>query len=138
LIAERWDIAREEMDALAVESHRRAARATFDREIVAIETPHGTVTADQGIRPDTSLEALAALKTPFKVDGRVTAGTSSQLSDGAAAVLVASRPAAERLGLRPRARIVDQVTVGVDPVIMLTGPIPATRKLLDRTGLGID
>ena len=92
---------------------------------------------DQGIRPDTTLEALAALKTPFKEDGRVTAGTSSQLSDGAAAVLLASRAGAERLGLTGRARIVDQVTVGVDPIIMLTGPIPATRKLLARTGLGI-
>src|SRR3954469_11507382 len=131
LIAERWEISREEMDALAVESHRRAARADFTNEIVPIETPHGTVTRDQGIRPDTNLETLATLKTPFKPDGRVTAGTASQLSDGAAAVLVAS----PRLGLQGRATIVDQVTVGVDPIIMLTGPIPATRKLLHRTGL---
>jgi acetyl-CoA acyltransferase len=139
LIAERWEITRAEMDALAVESHRRAAAATdaghFEDEIVPIETPHGTVMRDQGIRPETNLEALAALKTPFKADGRVTAGTSSQLSDGAAAVLVASPAKAQALGLRPRARIVDQVTVGVDPIIMLTGPIPATRKLLHRTGL---
>jgi acetyl-CoA acetyltransferase family protein len=78
------------------------------------------------------------LKTPFRADGRVTAGTSSQLSDGAAAVLVCSASKARALGLAPRARIVDQVTVGVDPVIMLTGPIPATRKLLHRTGLRID
>src|SRR3954454_6801446 len=133
LIAERWDISREQMDALAVESHRRAARADFTNEIVPIDTPHGRVTRDQGIRPDTSLEALAKLKTPFKPDGRVTAGTSSQLSDGAAAVLVAS----PKLGLKGRATIVDQVTVGVDPIIMLTGPIPATRKLLHRTGLQI-
>jgi acetyl-CoA acetyltransferase family protein len=97
----------------------------------------GTVDRDQGIRPDTTLEALAELKTPFKKDGRITAGTSSQLSDGAAAVLIASTDATERLGLSPRARIVDQVTVGVDPVIMLTGPIPATRKLLARTGVAI-
>ncbi len=138
LIAERWEISREEMDALAVESHRRAAQANFDDEIVPIETPHGLVTRDQGIRPDTSLEALAALKTPFKADGRVTAGTSSQLSDGAAAVLVASPEKARALGLTPRAMIVDQVTVGVDPIIMLTGPIPATRKLLHRTGLRMD
>src|SRR5436190_18396564 len=142
LIAEQWEISRREMDQLAVTSHARAAAATeegrFEREIVPIGTPHGTVETDQGIRPETNLESLAQLKTPFKPDGRITAGTSSQLSDGAAAVLLASRPAAERLGLRPRARVVDQVTVGVDPVIMLTGPIPATRKLLDRTGLGID
>jgi acetyl-CoA acetyltransferase family protein len=141
-IAEQWEISRREMDQLAVTSHARAAAATeegrFERETVPIETPHSTVETDQGIRPGTNLESLAQLKTPFKPDGRITAGTSSQLSDGAAAVLLASRPAAERLGLRPRARIVDQVTVGVDPVIMLTGPIPATRKLLDRTGLGID
>jgi acetyl-CoA acetyltransferase family protein len=140
-IAEQWGIERSEMDELAVRSHRLAAAATnegrFEREIVPIETPHGIVERDQGIRPDTTREALAALKTPFKADGRITAGTSSPLSDGAAAVLIASTSATERLGLRPRARIVDQVTVGVDPVIMLTGPIPATKKLLSRTGLGI-
>jgi len=142
LIAERWEITREEMDALAVESHRLAAAATeaghFANEIVPIATPQGVVTADQGIRPGSSLEALAALKPPFKPDGRVTAGTSSQLSDGAAAVLVASPAKAAALGLSPRARIVDQVTVGVDPIIMLTGPIPATRKLLLRTGLRME
>jgi acetyl-CoA acyltransferase len=140
-IAEQWGIERSEMDELAVRSHRLAATAAdegrFEREIVPIETPHGTVRRDQGIRPDTTVEALAELKTPFKEDGRITAGTSSQLSDGAAAVLLASASAAERLGLRPRARIIDQVTVGVDPVIMLTGPIPATRKLLARTALEV-
>jgi acetyl-CoA acetyltransferase family protein len=138
-IAEQWDISRAAMDELAVESHRRAAAATdegrFTRELVPIETPHGTVDRDQGIRAETNLENLAALKTPFKTDGRITAATSSQLSDGAAAVLLASRAAAERAGLRVRARIVDQVTVGVDPIIMLTGPIPATQKLLRRTGM---
>jgi len=140
-IALQWDITREDMDALAVVSHERAQRATlegrFANEIVPVWTPHGTVDTDQGIRPGTSMESLAGLKTPFKEGGRVTAGTSSQLSDGAAAVLLASRATAERLGLRIRARIVDQVTVGVDPVLMLTGPIPSTRKLLERTGLGI-
>jgi acetyl-CoA acyltransferase len=141
-IAEQWDISRHEMDELAVQSHARASLATeegrFEREIVPIETPHGGVDRDQGIRPGTTLEGISQLKTPFKPDGRVTAATSSQLSDGAAAVLLASRAGAERLGLTPRARIVDQVTVGVDPVIMLTGPIPATRKLLARTSLTID
>ena len=141
MIAERWDVSREAMDELAVRSHARAHAATqegrFAKEIVPIDTPHGTVSEDQGIRPGTTVETLAGLKTPFKADGRVTAGTSSQLSDGASAVLLCSRAAAERLGLTPRARIVDQVSVGVDPVIMLTGPIPATRKLLSRTGLGI-
>ena len=83
-------------------------------------------------------EALAALKPVFKEDGKITAGNSSQISDGAAAVLLTSREKADELGLRPRARIVDQTTVGVDPVIMLTGPIPATRKILERNGLTID
>jgi acetyl-CoA acetyltransferase family protein len=140
-IAQQWDVSRQEMDELAVRSHALAAQATaerrFEREIVPIETPHGLVTEDQGIRPGTTVEGISSLKTPFKENGRVTAATSSQLSDGAAAVLLASRAGAERLGLTARARIGDQVTVGVDPVIMLTGPIPATRKLLDRTGLGI-
>jgi acetyl-CoA acetyltransferase family protein len=138
-IAAQWDISRVAMEELAVESHRRAAAATlegrFTRELVPIETPHGTVAGDQGIRADTNLASLAALKTPFQTDGRITAATSSQLSDGAAAVLLASRAAAERAGLPVRARIVDQVTVGVDPIIMLTGPIPATQKLLRRTGM---
>jgi acetyl-CoA acyltransferase len=140
-IAVQWDVSRREMDQLAVDSHRRAHAATaerrFEAEVVPIQTPHGTESLDQGIRPGTSIEALADLKTPFKENGRVTAATSSQLSDGAAAVLLASREATQRLGLSPRALIVDQVTVGVDPVIMLTGPIPATRKLLARTGLSI-
>jgi acetyl-CoA acetyltransferase family protein len=140
-IAEQWEISREEMDMLAVSSHARAQHATeqgwFDREIIGVETPEGRVERDQGIRPGTSLEALGKLKTPFKSDGRVTAGSSSQLSDGASAVLLASRAAAERNGLPIRARIIDQVTVGVDPVIMLTGPIPATRKLLARSALTI-
>jgi acetyl-CoA acyltransferase len=140
-IAEQWDISRREMDELAVRSHRLAAAATeagrFAAEIVPIETPDGAVRADQGIRPGTTLDGLADLRPPFMPGGRITAATSSQLSDGAAAVMLASAEAAKRLGLRPRALIVDQVTVGVDPVIMLTGPIPATRKLLGRTGLTI-
>jgi acetyl-CoA acetyltransferase family protein len=142
LIAERWGVSREAMDQLAVDSHRAAAAATegghFDNEMVPIDTPHGLVEHDQGIRPDTNLEALGRLKTPFREDGRVTAGTSSQLSDGAGAVLLASASKARELGLTPRARIIDQTTVGVDPIIMLTGPIPATRKLLHRTGLRME
>jgi acetyl-CoA acetyltransferase family protein len=97
-----------------------------------------TYVADQGIRPDTSLEALAGLKPAFKPDGKVTAGNASQISDGAAAVLLMSADKARELGATPRARIVDQTTVGVDPVMMLTGPIPATRKLLERTGMTVD
>ena len=121
----------------AVRSHHNAAAATqagaFERETVELD---GKV-ADQGIRPDTSLAALAALKPVFKPDGKITAGNSSQISDGAAAVLLMSREKAEAHGLEPRARIVDQTTVGVDPVIMLTGPIPATNRLLDRNGMKI-
>jgi acetyl-CoA acyltransferase len=141
MIAEKWEIPRSEMDELALRSHRLAHRATeegrFDREIVPMKVNGSTYATDQGIRPDTSLEALAELKPVFKPDGKVTAGNSSQISDGAAAVLVMAREKADALGLRPRARIVDQTTVGVDPVIMLTGPIPATRKLLERNGMTI-
>jgi acetyl-CoA acyltransferase len=141
LIAEQWDISRKEMDELAVRSHRLAAAADrsgrLGEEIIPIDTPHGTVTHDQGIRPETNLEALSALRTPFREDGRLTAASSSQISDGAGAMLLMSARKAQELGLRARARILDQVTVGVDPIIMLTGPIPATRKLLGRTGLAM-
>ncbi|HEY1478986.1 MAG TPA: thiolase family protein, partial [Gaiellales bacterium] len=141
MIAERWEIPRSELDELAVRSHRLAQQATeegrFEREIVPFATNGTTRLTDQGIRPDSSLAALAALKPAFKPDGRVTAGNASQISDGAAAVLLMSREKAEQLGCTPRARIVDQTTVGVDPVIMLTGPIPATRKLLERNGMAI-
>jgi acetyl-CoA acyltransferase len=92
---------------------------------------------DQGIRPDSNLETLSQLKPAFKEDGKITAGNSSQISDGAAAVLLMERSKAESLGLKPRARVLDQTTVGVDPVIMLTGPIPATKKLLERNGMQI-
>jgi acetyl-CoA acyltransferase len=142
MIADRWEISRAELDGLAVRSHARAARATdegrFDREIVPMQVAGEPVIADQGIRPGTDLETLAGLRPAFREDGKITAGTASQISDGAAAVLLASRETAEELGLRPRARIVDQVAVGVDPIIMLTGPIPATEKLLARNGMTID
>jgi acetyl-CoA acyltransferase len=138
LIAERWSIPREELDGLSLRSHRLAAAAAAEGRFDAELVPVAGVTADQGIRPDTSLEALAALPPVFREDGVVTAGGSSQVSDGAAAVLLATRERAEELGLRPRARIVDHTTVGVDPVLMLTGPIPATRRLLERNGLDID
>jgi acetyl-CoA acyltransferase len=141
MIADKWEIPRSEMDELALRSHRLAARATeegrFERETIPFAVNGATYVADQGIRPDTSLEALAGLKPSFKPDGKVTAGNASQISDGAAAVLLMSADKARELGLTPRARIVDQTTVGVDPVIMLTGPIPATRKLLERNGMTI-
>jgi acetyl-CoA acetyltransferase family protein len=142
MIADKWELPRRELDELALRSHQLAARATeegrFEREIVPFAVNGDTYVADQGIRPDTSLEALAALKPAFKEDGRVTAGNSSQVSDGAAAVLLMTAEKAKALGLTPRAKIVDQTTVGVDPVMMLTGPIPATRQILERNGMSID
>ena len=141
MIADKWEIPRSELDEIGLRSHQLAHQATeegrFEREIVPFSVNGDTYVTDQGIRPDTNLEALSQLKPAFKEDGKVTAGNSSQISDGAAAVLLMSREKAEAHGLEPRARIVDQTTVGVDPVIMLTGPIPATNRLLDRNGMKI-
>jgi acetyl-CoA acyltransferase len=142
LIAAQWEVPRSELDALAVDSHAKAHRATedglFAREILPYAVDGDTYVTDQGIRPDTSLEALARLKPAFRPDGVITAGTSSQISDGAAAVLLMSREKADALGVRPRARILDQTTIGCDPVKMLEGPIPATRRILERNGMKID
>jgi len=147
MIAEKWGITREEVDRLAMQSHQRAARATdegrFENEIVPIEIKHedGSVelmTRDEGIRVDTSETALAGLRTVFKEDGVVTAGNSSQITDGAAAVLVMSEEKAAELGMRPRASFKAFAVVGVDPGTMLTGPIPATAKVLARAGMTID
>jgi len=149
MIADRWGISREDLDAFSVESHCRAARATaerrFDRELVPIEVrddeggPTGQMmTADEGIRPDSTLQALAKLKPAFKEDGKVTAGNSSQITDGASAVLVMSEERARELGYRPRARFHAFALAGVDPVTMLTGPIPATTKVLERAALTLD
>jgi acetyl-CoA acetyltransferase family protein len=141
MIADKWEIPRSELDELAVRSHARAHQATeegrFEREIVPFQVNGDTFVTDQGIRPGTTLETLSALKPAFKEDGKVTAGNASQISDGAAAVLLMSREKADALGLKARAKIVDQTTVGVDPVIMLTGPIPATQKLLERNKMKI-
>jgi acetyl-CoA acyltransferase len=142
MIADKWEIPRSELDEIGLRSHQHAARATeeghFEREIIPYAVNGDTYVSDQGIRPDTSLEALSTLKPAFKEDGKITAGNSSQVSDGAAAVLLMAREKADALGLRPRARIYDQTTVGVDPVIMLTGPIPATRKLLERNAMSMN
>jgi acetyl-CoA acyltransferase len=142
LIAERWGISRSECDAIALRSHQRAAAATdegrFAREILPFPVDGTTLDVDQGLRRDTTIEALAELRPAFKEDGLVTAGNSSQVSDGAAAVLLVSRDKANELGLDARARVIDQTTVGVDPVLMLTGPIPATRKILERNRLTMD
>jgi acetyl-CoA acyltransferase len=142
MIADQWEISRSELDELAVRSHRLAHQATeegrFEREIVPFQVNGDTYVTDQGIRPDTNLEALAKLKPAFKPDGKITAGNASQISDGAAAVLLMSAEKAAALGLRARAKIVDQTTVGCDPVKMLEGPIPATTKILKRNGMTID
>ncbi len=146
MIADKWEIPRSELDEFSLLSHQNAHKATeegrFEREIIPTEAAVNgevkTVVKDQGIRPETSLEKLSELKPAFKEDGKITAGNSSQISDGAAAVLLMTREKADELGLKPRARVLDQTTVGVDPVIMLTGPIPATNILLERTGMKMD
>lgn len=145
LIAEKWNIFREEMDRFALLSHERAALASkegrFDHQIVPVPLLNGTVLrSDEGIR-DTSLEQLAALKPSFldaDKGGRVTAGNSSQITDGAAAVLIMSEERAAALGFRPRARFVEFALAGADPRLMLTAPIPATTKVLARAGLTLD
>ena len=149
LIAEKWALSREDLDAYSAQSHQRAARARaegrFANEIVpvAVRDANGNTTAemfteDEGIRPDSTVETLAKLKPAFKPDGRVTAGNSSQITDGASAVLIMSEERANALGLRPRARFHAFALAGVDPVTMLTGPIPATTKVLERSGLTLD
>jgi acetyl-CoA acetyltransferase family protein len=146
MVADQWSIGREELDQISLESHQRAARATeegrFASQIVPVPvTVDGVdelMTVDEGIRWDTSLEKLGSLKPAFKTDGVITAGNSSQISDGSAAVLIMSEEKAAELGLRPRARFVSFALAGVDPVLMLTGPIPATRRALDKAGLTVD
>jgi acetyl-CoA acetyltransferase family protein len=146
LICEKWGITREQNDAFSLESHLRAARATeegrFDREILPITVPaeagDEVVNRDEGIRPDSSLEKLAQLKPAFKPDGVVTAANSSQITDGAAALLIMSEEKANQLGLKPRARFHTFALAGVDPVLMLTGPIPATTKALERAKMTLD
>src|SRR5436853_3426966 len=146
MIADKWNLSREDMDAFSVESHKRAARATeegrFEKEIIPItvETEEGKeeFARDQGIRPDSSMESLANLKPAFKPDGKVTAGNSSQITDGAAALLIMSEERCNELGLRPRARFHAFALAGVDPVTMLTGPIPATTRVLERAKMNLD
>jgi acetyl-CoA acetyltransferase family protein len=142
MIAEKWGISREEMDAFAVRSQSYAARARdegrFEREILPVLDAEGTsMTTDEGIR-ESSIEKLASLKPSFKEDGRVTAANSSQITDGAAAMLIMSEDKAEELGLTPRARFVQFALAADDPRFMLTAPIPATTKVLDRAGMTLD
>ncbi|MGY6501406.1 MAG: thiolase family protein [Acidimicrobiales bacterium] len=153
MIADKWNLSREDLDAYAAQSQQRAAQATaegrFDNEIIPVaerrldrETGNivetgEMVTADEGIRPDTTAESLANLKPAFKPDGKVTAGNSSQITDGASAVLIMSEEKAKELGLTPRARFHSFALAGVDPITMLTGPIPSTHKVLEKAGLSM-
>ncbi|WP_100372847.1 thiolase family protein [Bacillus sp. FJAT-45037] len=143
-MVEKWELSKSELDQFALSSHRKAIQAwkegRFDREVMPIEytTPDGhliSLTKDEGPREDTTLEALQSLKTVFKEDGTITAGNASQMSDGAAAILLMSREKAEQLGLKPRCRILARSVVGSDPTLMLTGPIPATEKVLQKANL---
>ena len=141
-IAERWGLSRRQCDEFSVASHEKAAAARaegrFDAQIAPVTTPDGTVVSqDEGIREST-VEKLGTLRTAFREDGVITAGNSSQISDGAAALLMTTSEKAAELGLRPIARVHTAVLAGADPVVMLTAPIPATQKALQRSGLGID
>jgi acetyl-CoA acyltransferase len=149
MIADQWDVSREDLDTFSAESHRRAAQATaegrFDNEIVPVyvrdDDGHATdelMKTDEGIRGDSTVATLANLKPAFKEDGKVTAGNSSQITDGASAVLIMSEEKAKELGYTPRARFHSFALAGVDPVTMLTGPIPATKKILEKAGLTLD
>ena len=143
MIAEQWGLKREELDELSAQSHEKAGRAIaegrFAREIVPVTLPDGTVfEIDEGVRVPVNRERMAALAPSFKPDGVVTAANSSQISDGAAALLIMSEAKAKVLHLTPRARIVATALAGVDPVIMLTGPIPATKRVLKKAGLELE
>ena len=147
MISEKWGLTRQELDELSLESHRRAAQATeegrFETQIIPVDVTLDdgtteTMTVDEGIRFETTIEKLAGLQPAFKPDGIVTAGNSSQISDGAAALLIMDEDTAEKMNLEPMARFKAFSLAGVDPVMMLTGPIPATSKALDRAGMSID
>ena len=141
-VAERFDVSREDQDEYALRSHERAANATdagrFDDEIVPIDTPNGTVTEDEGIRRDTSMEALSCLPTVFKDDGTVTPGNASQISDGASLTLVTSREFADEHGLNVLAEVGGNSVAGVEPEVMGVGPVPAVEGLLDRVNREVD
>ncbi|NNC78767.1 MAG: thiolase family protein [Acidimicrobiales bacterium] len=146
LISDEYDLSREDLDAFAAESQRRAEQATiegrFEREIIPVpyelDGKTEMLTQDEGIRPGTTAETLSNLKPAFKDDGRITAGNSSQITDGASALLIMSREKADELGLKPLARFHAFALAGTDPVTMLKGPIPVTEKILDKTGMSID
>jgi acetyl-CoA acyltransferase len=141
LIAEKWGFSRTTLDTFAVSSHEKAAAAidsgAFEHQIVPVEVGDTTVSVDEGVRRQSSVDTLATLKPSFREDGVIHAGNASQISDGAAALLVTTPERAEELGLTPIVRYVGHAVVGADPVLMLTGPIPATEKLLRRTGVDL-
>jgi acetyl-CoA acyltransferase len=141
MIAERWGLSRTQVDEFSVGSHAKAARAQdegrFDAQIVPIDVDGTKISADEGVRRGSTVDTLGNLKTVFKEDGVITAGNSSQISDGAAALLITTSEKAAELGLTPIARVHTAVVAGDDPVIMLTAPIPATKKALDKSGLKI-
>jgi acetyl-CoA acyltransferase len=142
MIAQRWGLSRTQLDEFALRSHERAAQAQdeglFAGQIAPVPTPDGLVEHDEGIRRGGTVEALAGLKTPFKPDGVISAGNASQISDGSAALLMTTGDRARELGLTPMARVHSVALAGDDPVIMLTAPIPATQKVLQRSGLRLD
>jgi acetyl-CoA acyltransferase len=142
IIADQWGFSRTQLDEYGIQSHERAAAAqeagAFDAQIVPIETENGVVSKDEGIRPGSTLEKLATLKTPFKEDGKITAANSSQISDGSAALLITTSEFAKAHGLTPIARIHTAVLAGAAPMPMLTAPIPATQKALQKSGLKLD
>jgi len=142
MIAERWGLSRTQLDEFALRSHERAAAAQdegrFDAQLAPVDTPEGRITTDEGVRRGGTVEALAGLKTPFKADGVISAGNASQISDGSAALLMMTSEKAAELGLTPIARVHSVALAGDDPVKMLTAPIPATKKVLDRSGLRLD
>ncbi|QPV61520.1 thiolase family protein [Halosimplex litoreum] len=141
-VAEEYDVSREDQDEFALRSHQRAGEATdsgrFDDEIVPVETEEGTVSEDEGIRRDTSLETLSGLPTVFKSDGTITPGNASQISDGASGTMITSRAFADDHDLDVLAEVGNHMVAGVDPTIMGVGPVPAVRKLCERTGRDTD
>lgn len=140
-IAEKWNISRRALDEYSLESHRKMARAQdecrFDSQIVPVDVDGEKVSWDEGVRRDSNLEKMGQLAPAFRPDGRITAGNSSQISDAASMLLLTTRERAGELGLQPKARFLASAVVGVDPTIMLTGPIPATQMVLEKAGLSL-
>lgn len=142
IIAEKWNFSREQLDTFSMGSHSKASNAEkngyFKKEIIPVETANGLIEKDEGIRHEVKLEKMMTLPTPFKDGGVISPGNASQITDGAAAVLLASEEAIKKYNLKPRAKIIKTVVVGTPPEIQLTGPIPAVKKIFDKTGMSWD